>query len=68
MRHAARELFAAMAPHATGTAYVNFMPDDEGERVSAVYGANYRRLAEVKRRYDPSNLFRVNQNITPSAG
>lgn len=51
-------------PH--GGAYVNFMMDDEGdERVRAAYGANYPRLVEVKRRYDPGNLFRVNQNIKP---
>ena len=48
-------------------AYVNFMPDDEPERVEAAYGANYRRLAEIKRRYDPDNLFRMNQNIRPAA-
>jgi FAD/FMN-containing dehydrogenase len=49
-----------------GGAYVNFMMDDEGDaRLRAAYGANYGRLLEVKRRYDPSNLFRVNQNIAP---
>jgi FAD/FMN-containing dehydrogenase len=64
----ARKLFAEMSPHATGTAYVNFMPDDEGDRVKAIYGDNYRRLAEVKRRYDPSNLLRMNRNIMPLEG
>jgi FAD/FMN-containing dehydrogenase len=49
-------------------AYVNFMMDDEAEgRVQATYGENYGRLAEVKARYDPTNLFRVNQNIPPVA-
>ena len=62
----ARTLFDEMRPHATGTAYVNFMPDDEGNRVKDVYGANYLRLAEVKRKYDPLNLLRINQNIMPS--
>ena len=47
-----------------GGAYVNFMMDDEAEaRVQASYGENYTRLAEVKKKYDPANLFRVNQNI-----
>lgn len=63
----ARKLFDAAAPHATGTAYVNFMPGDEVDRVEQVYGPNYRRLAKAKRRFDPSNLFRMNQNIQPSA-
>ena len=49
-------------------AYVNFMMDDEVDgRVQATYGDNYRRLASVKATYDPKNLFRVNQNITPAA-
>ena len=49
-----------------GGAYVNFMSDGEGqERVRAAYGANYDRLVEVKRKWDPTNLFRVNQNIVP---
>ena len=63
----ARKLFEAVAPFALGTAYVNFMPEDESSRVESAYGANYRRLAEIKRRYDPDNLFRMNQNIRPAA-
>ena len=63
----ARDLFRAAAPYAAGSAYVNFMPGDEGDRVEQVYGGQYRRLAEVKRRYDPDNLFRLNQNIRPAA-
>jgi hypothetical protein len=46
--------------------YVNFMPDDESDRVEKAYGMNYPRLAEIKGRYDPDNLFRMNQNIRPS--
>jgi FAD/FMN-containing dehydrogenase len=54
-----------MAPFASAGAYVNFMTADEGERIRAAYGANYDRLAKVKRVYDPTNLFSVNQNIRP---
>jgi FAD/FMN-containing dehydrogenase len=49
-------------------AYVNFMMDDEDSgRVQASYDANYTRLAKVKKKYDPANVFRVNQNIEPAA-
>ncbi|WP_141690472.1 BBE domain-containing protein, partial [Ensifer sp. LC384] len=61
----ARRLFEAAKPYAAGTAYINFMPADEVDRVEAAYGGNYRRLVEVKRRYDPENLFRMNQNVRP---
>lgn len=62
----ARELFAAMAPHATGGVYVNFMPADESQRVAkGAYGHNYERLAKLKAKFDPDNLFRLNQNIGP---
>ena len=62
----ARGLFDALAPHATGGVYVNFMPGDEAQRVrQGAYGANYERLARLKARYDPENLFRLNQNIRP---
>lgn len=51
-----------------GGGYVNFMDADEGEaRVKASYGEHYERLAAIKRKYDPANLFRVNQNIKPAA-
>ena len=63
----AREVFEAAKPHAAGTAYINFMPEDELDRVEAAYGGNYRRLADIKRRYDPDNLFRMNQNVRPQA-
>lgn len=62
----AREFFNASAPFATGGVYVNFMPEDETDRVGSAYGANYERLAELKRRFDPDNLFRTNQNIRPA--
>jgi FAD/FMN-containing dehydrogenase len=63
----ARQLFAETAPHATGGVYVNFMPEDEIDRVSSAYGANYARLVALKAKYDPGNLFRLNQNVQPSA-
>jgi FAD/FMN-containing dehydrogenase len=61
----ARGLFDAAAPFSTGGAYVNFLTEDEAGRVRQAYGANYERLVEIKRRYDPANLFRANQNIAP---
>jgi FAD/FMN-containing dehydrogenase len=62
----ARAVFDSMSPFATGGVYVNFISEDE-ERVGAAYGANYDRLAHLKKRYDPTNLFRVNQNVAPAA-
>ena len=62
----ARDFFNATAPFATGGVYVNFLTADEAGRVRAAYGANYGRLAAMKRKYDPDNVFRVNQNIAPA--
>jgi hypothetical protein len=63
-----RQYWEAVHPFNLEGAYVNFMMQDEGaSRVQATYGANYERLARVKARYDPENLFRVNQNIPPAA-
>lgn len=45
--------------------YVNFLTEDEGDRVRSAYGPNYDRLARLKRQYDPDNLFRTNQDIKP---
>ncbi|MDR7223671.1 FAD-binding oxidoreductase [Aminobacter aminovorans] len=59
----ARNIYEATRPQAVGTAYINFMPADEAGRVEAAYGANYSRLLEVKRKYDPDNMFRMNQNV-----
>ena len=62
-----REFFTAMEPHATGGVYVNFLHNDEGEsRIRAAYGSRYERLASIKARYDPGNVFRSNQTIRPS--
>jgi FAD/FMN-containing dehydrogenase len=54
-----------MAPHATGGVYVNLIADDEPDRVPAAYGDNYARLVELKRQWDPENLFQGNYNIPP---
>jgi FAD/FMN-containing dehydrogenase len=63
----ARELFDKTTPHATGGVYVNFMPEDETQRVQmGAYGPNYDRLAKLKTKYDRDNLFRLNQNIVPA--
>jgi FAD/FMN-containing dehydrogenase len=63
----ARHAFQDLAPHATGSGYVNFLTEDEGERVAASYGANHERLRAIKQRFDPGNLFRMNLNIEPAA-
>jgi FAD/FMN-containing dehydrogenase len=64
----ARRTFEDATPHATGSGYVNFLTEDEGERVAASYGANHSRLQALKRRFDPENLFRMNLNIVPADG
>ena len=68
VRSWARRSFAAAAPHATGSGYVNFLTEDEGERVAASYGVNHARLQALKNRYDPGNVFRMNLNIAPANG
>ena len=60
-----RRAFEALAEHASGGSYVNFVTEAEGRERDA-YGANYDRLVEVKNRYDPTNLFRLNQNVRPT--
>lgn len=61
----AREFFAESQPFASGGAYINFLTQDETDRVAFAYGAAYTRLGELKKKYDPTNLFRMNQNIKP---
>ena len=56
----------ALRPYSAAGAYVNFMMDEGEDRVKATYGDNYQRLVAIKNKYDPQNLFRVNQNIKPS--
>ena len=60
------DYFEALHPYSAGGAYVNMMMDEGQERVRASYGDNYDRLAQTKAKYDPDNLFRVNQNIQPA--
>jgi FAD/FMN-containing dehydrogenase len=61
----ARDFFKASAPFASSGVYVNFMTEEEKDRVESAFGPNYKRLQEVKKKYDPENLFRVNHNISP---
>ena len=62
----AREYWEALHPYSAGGAYVNFMMEEGQQRVEATYRDNYKRLSQIKRKYDPTNLFRVNQNILPA--
>ncbi|HEY6296772.1 MAG TPA: BBE domain-containing protein, partial [Streptosporangiaceae bacterium] len=62
-----RDYHAALAPHSAPGGYVNFASADDQQFVRDNYGAGYERLAQVKRRYDPANLFHLNQNITPAS-
>jgi len=61
----AREFFNKSAKYASSGAYVNFMTGDEKDRVSKAYGSNYNRLLQIKKKYDPDNLLKYNQNINP---
>jgi hypothetical protein len=61
-----RDAGERLRPFSTGATYVNFQTAEEGaDRVRAAYGANYDRLVEAKRRWDPDNLFRGNRNVAP---
>lgn len=62
----AKDYWNALHPYSAGGAYVNFMMEEGEDRVKATYGDNYDRLVEIKNKYDPYNLFRVNQNIKPA--
>lgn len=61
-----REYWEALRPYAARGAYVNFLGDEGHDRVKEAYGPHYERLVAVKRKYDPQNLFRMNQNIPPN--
>jgi FAD/FMN-containing dehydrogenase len=60
-----RDYYAATAPHSEAAGYINFMGADDQDRIRANYGPNYDRLVDIKRKYDPDNLFHLNQNIRP---
>jgi len=61
----ARDMHEAMTPHATGGVYANFVPEEVGDQ-QAAYRENYDRLVEVKNKWDPENLFRLNHNVEPT--
>ena len=61
-----KKYYEALHPYSAGGAYVNFMMDEGPERVQASFRDNYGRLATIKKKYDPANFFRVNQNIKPA--
>jgi FAD/FMN-containing dehydrogenase len=61
-----RDYYNATAPHSEGGGYVNFMAEDDQDRIRDNYKGNYDRLAAIKRTYDPDNMFRFNQNIKPA--
>ncbi len=61
-----KNYWEALHPYSAGGAYVNFMMDEGEDRIKATYGNNYERLVTIKNKYDPTNFFRVNQNIKPT--
>ncbi len=62
----AKETFNALRPYMSDRRYMNYLSADDGNATRDAYGINYERLVQVKRRYDPANLFRLNQNIDPA--
>lgn len=64
----AKEYWSALHPHSAGGAYINFMMEEGEERIQATYGKNHARLVKIKKKYDPENVFQVNQNIKPHRG
>jgi hypothetical protein len=58
-------VFEAMRPHLDESVYVNNLGEEGDDRVRAAFGANYERLTALKRKYDPENFFRLNQNVRP---
>ncbi|MDH3785129.1 MAG: BBE domain-containing protein, partial [Acidobacteriota bacterium] len=67
IRDWARSFWTAAQPFSTGGVYVNYMDNDESGRIGDAYRAShYARLVDLKKKYDPDNLFRLNQNIAPT--
>ena len=62
----AKDTFTALAPYVADAAYVNYLSNDDGDRIRAAYGPNWDRLRTLKDRYDPDNVFHLNQNIPPN--
>ena len=62
-----RDYWAGLHPHSSGGGYIGFMDADDQSRIRDNYAGNYQRLASIKAKYDPDNLFHVNQNIKPAA-
>jgi hypothetical protein len=62
----AKDYWHAVHPFSVGGSYINFMMEEGEDRVKATYGTNYQQLVAAKNKYDPDNLFRVNQNIRPT--
>lgn len=63
----ARDMAEAMKPYSSGGYLLNFLSEEDADTIQAAFGANYRRLAQVKKKYDPTNFFSINQNIQPAA-
>jgi FAD/FMN-containing dehydrogenase len=63
----ARNVAGAMRPHSSGAYLLNFLSEEDADTIRAAFGANYPRLAQVKKKYDPTNFFSINQNIQPAA-
>jgi FAD/FMN-containing dehydrogenase len=62
----AREFYEKSKPYASSGAYINFLTEEEATRISTAYGPTFNKLREIKMKYDPTNFFRVNQNIKPA--
>ena len=62
----ARDMSNALSPYSSGGHLLNFLGEESPDTIRAAFGANYPRLAEVKKKYDPTNFFSINQNIKPT--